>query len=94
MKNMKNIQAQLKQVAAGRAVPTANENAEEGAGSPARGGRQASRAGKVFIGGWLPADFKRSLLMVKAQTGETTEQIVSRLLNDEFRAKNLPVIGE
>jgi len=93
MPNMKNIQAQLKQVAAGKAaapVLTSVEATEQ----PAKAARQASRKGKVLVGGWLPAGFKTSLLMVRAQTGEDVQTILARALNDVFRAHNVPVIGE
>jgi len=88
-KAMNALQAQLKAVAQPAAAPIRAEKVERGEAKPS-----GSRAGKVHLGGWLSADFKRSLLMVKAQTNETTEQILARALNEAFRAAGVPVVGE
>lgn len=55
---------------------------------------QTSREGKEALTTWLSPSFKRSLLLVKAQTGETQEQIVARALNDVFKAAGVPVVSE
>jgi hypothetical protein len=88
-KTMNALQAQLKAVAQPAPAPIRTAKAEQAEGKPS-----GSRAGKVHLGGWLSADFKRSLLMVKAQTNETTEQILARALNEAFRAAGVPVVGE
>jgi len=51
-----------------------------------------SREGKAHIGAYLHPDFKRSLRLVQAQTGEDTQTIIARALNELFRAHNVPVI--
>jgi hypothetical protein len=50
------------------------------------------RANKAHIGAWLHRDFKRSLLLLRAQTGEEVQTIIARALNAEFRAHNVPVV--
>lgn len=54
--------------------------------------KPASREGKVHIGGYLPADFKRSLMLVRAQTGQDVQTLLAQALNDLFRAHNVPVV--
>jgi hypothetical protein len=93
MPNMKNIQAQLKQVADGKAAANAPAPVEA-TERPAKATRQASRKGKVLIGGWGPGGFKNSPLMGRAQTGEGGQTILGRAPNEGFRAPNVPVIGE
>ena len=51
-----------------------------------------SREGKTHIGAYLHPDFKRSLRLVQAQTGEDVQSLVAKALNDMFRAHNVPVI--
>lgn len=53
-----------------------------------------SRDGKVHIGAYLHPDFKRSLRLVQAQTGEDTQTIIARALNELFRGHNVPVIDQ
>lgn len=101
MSKISSIQAQLNK-AAGRgtageaksksAIVTSPAPAEsaEMSSSPATGPK--SRIGKVHVGAYLPADFKRSLRLLQAQTGEDTQTIIARALNEVFRAANVPVI--
>ena len=56
--------------------------------------RAPSREGKTHIGAYLPAGFKSSLRLVQAQTGEDTQTLISRALNELFRAHNVPVIDQ
>ena len=51
-----------------------------------------SREGKIHIGAYLPADFKRSLRLVQAQTGEDVQTLLTRALNDLFKSHNVPVV--
>ena len=53
-----------------------------------------SRQGKVHIGAYLPADFKRGIRMLQATTGEDLQSILARVLNEQFRLHNLPVVGQ
>jgi len=53
-----------------------------------------SRVGKTHIGAYLHPDFKRSLRLVQAQTGEDVQQLLARSLNELFRAHNVPVIDQ
>jgi hypothetical protein len=52
-----------------------------------------SRQGKVHIGAYLPADFKRGIRMLQAATGEDLQGILARMLNEQFRLHNLPEVG-
>lgn len=51
-----------------------------------------SREGKIHIGAYLPADFKRSLRLVQAQTGEDMQTLLTRALNDLFKSHNVPIV--
>lgn len=51
-----------------------------------------SREGKTHIGAYLPPGFKSSLRLVQAQTGEDTQTLIARALNELFRGHNVPVI--
>lgn len=53
-----------------------------------------SREGKTHIGAYLHPDFKRSLRLVQAQTGEDVQELLARALNELFRAHNVPVIDQ
>jgi hypothetical protein len=60
--------------------------------SVARTAKAPTREGKVHVGAYLPDGFKRSLRLVQAETGEDTQTLIARALNDLFRAHNVPVI--
>jgi hypothetical protein len=51
-----------------------------------------SREGKVHIGAYVHPDFKRSLRLVQAQTGEDVQTLVVRALNGLFSSYNVPVV--
>jgi hypothetical protein len=93
MAKMAAIQAQLEQArgrgsaASAPAPATASQTPESVPGYKA-----PSRAGKTHIGAYLHPDFKRSLLLVRAQTGKDVQSLVAQALNDLFRAHNVPVI--
>jgi hypothetical protein len=57
-----------------------------------RAGPTLSRVGKIHLSTYVHPDFKRSLRLIQAQTGESLEQLHARALNDLFRAHNVPVI--
>jgi len=60
---------------------------------PASGQAKApSREGKIHIGAYLHPDFKRSLRLVQAQTGDDVQALIAKALNDLFRAHDVPVI--
>ena len=61
------------------------KNAETPAKSP-------SRVGKIHIGAYLAPDFKKSLMLVRAQTGQDVQTLLAQALNDLFRAHNVPVV--
>lgn len=61
---------------------------------PATSYKAPSREGKTHIGAYLHPDFKRSLRLVQAQTGEDVQQLLARALNELFRAHNVPVIDQ
>jgi hypothetical protein len=52
------------------------------------------RAGKVHVGAYLPDGFRRSMRLVQAQTGEDTQTLLARALNDLFKAHNVPVVDQ
>ncbi len=61
----------------------------------ARGAYKApSREGKIHIGAYLHPDFKRSLRLVQAQTGEDVQTLVVRALNNLFSTHNVPVVDQ
>ena len=53
-----------------------------------------SREGKVHIGAYLPPGFKSSMRLVQAQTGEDTQRLLARALNELFRGHNVPVVDQ
>ena len=53
-----------------------------------------SRQGRVHIGAYLPADFKRGIRMLQATTGEDLQSILARVLNEQFRLHSLPEVGQ
>jgi len=53
-----------------------------------------SREGKIHIGAYLHPDFKRSLRLVQAQTGEDVQTLVVRALNNLFSTHNVPVVDQ
>jgi hypothetical protein len=71
-------------------APTAVPESPPTSASP----KAPSREGKVHIGAYLPAGFKSSLRLVQAQTGEDTQTLIARALNELFRGYNVPVIGQ
>ncbi len=86
------LQAQLER-ASGRAVPVAPVAPATKAEDPRpSSGTAPSRIGKAHIGAYLSPDFKRSLRLVQAQTGEDTQTLIARALNELFRAHNVPVV--
>ncbi|MFL5279492.1 MAG: ribbon-helix-helix domain-containing protein, partial [Rhodopila sp.] len=57
-----------------------------------RAPKPTGREGKVHLGAYLHEDYKRSLLLVRAQTGKDVQTLIAQALNDLFRAHNVPVI--
>jgi hypothetical protein len=81
------IQQQLEKASGhtATAAPPATANAAPQPKAP-------SREGKAHIGAYLHPDFKRSLRLIQAQTGEDVQSLIAKALNDLFRAHNVPVI--
>jgi hypothetical protein len=98
---MNTLELQQK-LAALNSKPPPKPPAEEPASSPpktrirraAAVSPDTGRENKAHIGAWLHKDFKRSLLLVRAQTGEDVQTIIARALNAEFRAHNVPVVDD
>lgn len=82
------IQAQLEKAGGGRKIAIEPSPAAE-APLPSR---PPSREGKIHVGAYLSPDFKRSLRLVQAQTGEDVQTLIAKALNDLFRAHNVPVV--
>ncbi len=90
------IQKQLEKAGAATSrqaasVPVASEPASS-RDEPKGRAMAPSRVGKVHLGAYLPPDFKKSLMLVRAQTGKTETQLFADALNDLFRAHNVPVV--
>ncbi len=62
--------------------------------APSGAYKAPSREGKVHIGAYLHPDFKRSLRLVQAQTGEDVQTLVTRALNNLFATHNVPVVDQ
>jgi len=88
MSKMETLQAGLTRAARRPAPPTA------AAPPPPAPAKAPSRVGRVHVGAYLPDDFRRSLRLVQAQTGEDTQTLIARALNELFRGHNVPVIDQ
>lgn len=90
----KNLQAALERSSRGNSVPASVAPIAPPvvAAPPVKPAKSASREGKVHVGGYLPSDFKRSLMLVRAQTGEDVQTLIAKALNDLFRAHDVPVV--
>jgi hypothetical protein len=94
MSKVTNLQAQLEK-ASGRLATPPPAAAPAPVEQPTVSVYKApSREGKAHIGAYLHPDFKSSLRLVQAQTGEDTQTLISRALNELFRAHNVPVIDQ
>lgn len=94
MSKVSALQASL-QKASGKAPPSPAPSVPVQAGTPASGAssyKAPSREGKVHIGAYVHPDFKRSLRLVQAQTGEDVQTLVVRALNGLFSSYNVPVV--
>jgi hypothetical protein len=87
MNKIANLQAQLERASSPTPPKAANSSA-----APSSAARTASREGKTHIGAYLSPGFKSSLRLVQAQTGEDTQTLIARALNELFRAHNVPVV--
>lgn len=90
MSKMSLLQAQLEK-ATGKAAPETTVNVP-GEKKTEKRSKAPSREGRVHIGAYLPSDFKRSLRLVQAETGEDTQTLIARALNDVFRAHKVPIV--
>ena len=94
MSKIASLQAGLSRAAGRQAAPatiSAPEATETPRPQPASI-KAPSREGKVHVGAYLPAGFKSSLRLVQAQTGEDTQTLIARALNELFRGHTVPVI--
>lgn len=94
MSKIASLQAGLSRAAGRQPIPAAITVSEEAEAprSPPASAKAPSREGKVHIGAYLPGGFKSSLRLVQAQTGEDTQTLIARALNELFRGHNVPVI--
>ena len=53
-----------------------------------------SREGRVHVGAYLPEAYKRSILMLRAATGEDLQSLLGRCLNEQFRLHGLPEVSQ
>jgi hypothetical protein len=97
MSKVSALQASLEKTS-GKATPGAvhsSASTPRAAQAAASGAYKApSREGKVHIGAYLHPDFKRSLRLVQAQTGEDVQTLVTRALNNLFATHNVPVVDQ
>jgi hypothetical protein len=91
MSKIASLQAGLNR-AANRSVAVPSVAVSEPQIPRAPSAKAPSRDGKVHIGAYLPPGFKSSLRLVQAQTGEATQALIARALNDLFRGHNVPVV--
>lgn len=94
MSKMTGLQAQLERVTGKVAVSTKQPVSTVEPKTDVATSKASSREGKIHLGAYLHPDFKRSLRLVQAQTGEDTQTIIARALNDLFRGHNVPVIDQ
>lgn len=105
MSKVSALQASLEKSAGGRtAHPTQKKTApvhpaaaepppaSVATAQPQRSGKPPSREGKIHIGAYVSPDFKKSLRLVQAETGEDVQTLLTRALNDLFRSHNVPVV--
>jgi Antitoxin-like ribbon-helix-helix len=91
MSKMSDIQKALEQTTTARVVPAPLTVVETPISRPSVA---PSRQGRVHVGAYLPADFKRGIRMLQAATGEDLQSILARVLNEQFRLHNLPEVGQ
>ena len=87
MTKMNAIQAQLERAASPTPPKAANTST-----APRSAATTASRDGKTHIGAYLSPGFKKSLRLVQAETGEDTQTLIARALNELFRSHKVPVV--
>ncbi len=95
------IQQQLEQASGRRKTTSATSIESKASPEPvsqlapqAAAYKAPSRHGKIHIGAYLHPDFKRSLRLVQAQTGDDIQKLIARSLNELFRVHNVPVIED
>ena len=86
MSKMASIQARLNSRIEAASPPASPKITQAASAKP------PSREGKTHIGAYLPPGFKSSLRLVQAQTGEDTQTLIARALNELFRAHKVPVV--
>lgn len=92
MSKFTSLQAGLDR-AAGRAQPPAAPSTPVSTSvAPLTAVKTSSRDGKVHVGAYLPDGFRRGVRLVQAQTGEDTQTVLARALNELFRFHNVPVV--
>jgi molybdopterin biosynthesis enzyme len=93
MSKMSDIQKALEQTTTARAPAPLTVVETAALPTKIRPSVAPSRQGRVHIGAYLPADFKRGIRMLQAATGEDLQSILARVLNEQFRLHSLPEVG-
>jgi hypothetical protein len=75
-------------------VSVPSRDAQTASASSGSAYKAPSREGKIHIGASVHPDFKRSLRLVQAQTGEDVQTLVVRALNGLFSSHNVPVVDQ
>lgn len=106
MSKVSALQASLEKSVGGRAArpdsdsPPPRPTAPKSSKAPVattqqkRDDKPSSREGKIHIGAYVSPDFKKSLRLVQAQTGEDVQTLLTRALNDLFKSHNVPVVDQ
>ena len=94
MSKIASLQAGLDRVAGNRVAAVSSAAAPPASDVQSATAKGSGREGKVHVGAYLPDGFRRSLRLVQAQTGEDTQTLLARALNDLFKAHNVPVVGQ
>jgi hypothetical protein len=97
MSKVSALQASLQKTsgkAPAAAVSAPSREAPITASSSGNAYKAPSREGKIHIGAYVHPDFKRSLRLVQAQTGEDVQTLVVRALNGLFSSHNVPVVDQ
>jgi hypothetical protein len=94
MSKIASLQAGLDRAANNRVAAAAPPTAPTATQPEPQSAKAKVREGKVHVGAYLPEGFRRSVRLVQAETGEDTQTLLARALNDLFKAHNVPVIDQ
>jgi Antitoxin-like ribbon-helix-helix len=94
MSKMAEIERAIQQTQAARAPAPPLAMVETSPPVSTRPNMPPSRHGKIHVGAYLPEAYKRSILMLRATTGEDLQSLLARCLNEQFRLHGLPEVSQ